>query len=315
MRIIILFLIVSVASCSSKWEVASSIGPEPRYISQLISIDNNLILFGGKNDTKDFNDLWSWNGSKWNLIGNGATKRWDHSYVYMKNFNQIFLFGGRAFEETEGKEERIELNDNWVYINNTWKQLKIESPEKRSAHTLVFNEKIGSVILFGGRNNEMVFNDTWSFNGKEWKKLNSLGPKGRFGHTLKYDKISENIYLFGGHDGKNLLNDLWVFDGVQWIEINSGVKPSPRMAHAMEFDNNGNAILFGGWDNKNSVSNELWLLKKKIWTQINTETKPQARLAHAIGFDQSNNEFIMFGGSSGFNGKFLSETWKFILKN
>ena len=150
---------------------------------------------------------------------------------------------------------------------------------------------------------------------KTWSKIDISGPKGRFGHTLKYDKKSGKIYLFGGHDGKNLLNDFWMFDENQWIEIDSKDKPSPRMAHAMEFDNNGIAILYGGWKNTNTVSNELWRWKEGKWTFINMKTKPQARLSHAIGFDQSNNEFVLFGGSTGFNGEFLNETWKFKIKN
>lgn len=315
MRLIILLLFILFTSCSDKWEVISSNGPEPRYVTQLIYTDSTLVIFGGKNNSTDFNDLWQWNGKKWNLIGKGATKRWDHSYVYMNNYNQLFLFGGRAFEHILGKEERVDLNDNWIYKNHVWIQLKIQSPEKRSSHGLAFNEKSGNVILFGGRNKENIFNDTWVFNGEEWKKLDLSGPKGRFGHTLKYDKKSGNIYLFGGHDGKNLLNDFWMYDGNQWIEIDSKDKPSSRMAHAMEFDNKGIAILYGGWDNSNSVSSELWLWKDGKWSIINMKTNPQARLAHAIGFDQSNKEFVLFGGSTGFNGEFLHETWKINIEN
>ncbi len=307
-------LFMLITSCSSIWRVASVNGPEPRYISTLIYSDNSLLLFGGKNNSSNgFDDLWEWNGKEWNMIGNGATKRWDHNYVYMKTMDQLFLFGGRTFEQIQGKQERIDLNDNWIYKNKVWKQINIPSPEQRSSHGLVYDEKRNSVILFGGRNKESIFKDTWSFNGKEWKKLEVSGPKRRFGHTLAYDRKSGNIYLFGGHDGQNLLNDFWAFDGNIWVEIESMAKPSHRMAHAMQFDNEGNAILFGGWDDSNSVSGEMWFWVDGKWKICDMEKTPQARLSSAIGYDLSRNEFIFFGGNTGFSGQFLPETWKLSL--
>ncbi len=81
----------------------------------------------------------------------------------------------------------------------------------------------------------------------------------------------------------------------------------------MQFDNKGNAILFGGWDDLKSVSGELWIWVDSEWKICDVEQAPQARLSCSIGYDRSNNEFILFGGSTGFNGQFLPETWKLSL--
>jgi len=94
---------------STDWEIASSNGPESRYINQLAQSQDGLLLFGGKNSGDGFNDLWQWKDDKWHYKGEGATKRWDHSFVYMMKDKQLFLFGGRSFEILDGKKQRIDL--------------------------------------------------------------------------------------------------------------------------------------------------------------------------------------------------------------
>lgn len=311
MQILVVFLFLLISINTFQWNIVADEGPQPRYINQLTYANGGLFLFGGKNnESNGFDDLWEWKNGKWNALGTGATKRWDHSYTYMQNLDQIFLFGGRSFIINQGNEERTDLNDNWIYKVGKWQELDIISPEPRSSHGLVFHQNNSEVILFGGRNKEQVFGDTWGFNGQAWKKLNVEGPDARFGHTLSYDPGSKTTYLFGGHDGKNLLNDFWAFDGEKWLEIKSENKISPRMAHAMQFDNDGNGILFGGWDGEKPALDELWLWKDNQWTLVDIKKGPQARLSHSLGFDRVNNTFILFGGSTGFNGQFLSETWE-----
>ena len=311
---ILLVTLALLLSNTYEWQIVSSNGPEPRYINQMVYANNRLILYGGKNSgNKGFDDLWEWKNGKWNSLGNGASKRWDHSYAYMENYDQIFMFGGRTFKDIEDKEERVDLNDNWIYKNGEWEKLEINSPDPRSSHSIVFYQNKQQVILFGGRSKDEIFGDTWSFDGKGWSKLEIAGPKKRYGHSLTYDPISKTVYLFGGYNGENLLNDLWAFNGEKWREIETEIKPSPRMAHAMQFDNEGSAVLFGGWDDSNSVSGDLWIWTNGKWGRFNNENMPHARLSCAIGYDNLNDEFILFGGSTGFGGEFLPETWKLSL--
>lgn len=312
MKPILIILALQLSINNYEWQIVSDDGPEPRYINNLVYAKNALLLYGGKNNkNKGFDDLWEWKDNKWNLIGKGAPKRWDHSFTYMNNLDLIFLFGGRTFTEKRGKEERTDLNDNWIYKNGQWKKLEIDSPEPRSSHTLTYFQDDNQVILFGGRNSDEIFEDTWIFDGINWNRLEIAGPKGRYGHTMTYDPESKTIFLFGGHDGKKLLNDFWAYNGEEWIEIKSEKKPSPRMAHTMQFDNNGTAILFGGWDN--SVSGELWFWIDNQWRLSDMKQSPQARLSATIGYDELHNEFILFGGSTGFSGQFLPETWRLSL--
>lgn len=290
-----------------KSELVADKGPDGRYINQLASNDSTILLFGGKhNDNRGFDDLWEWNGSKWLFVGNGATKRWDHSYVFMAD--ELLLFGGRAFGEDNS---RIELGDTWTYGRGVWTKLSITGPSPRSSHSMAYNEKDQVTMLFGGRWNDEILSDTWVFDGS-WKKQEIKGPGGRYGHSLTYDTKNELIYLFGGHNGKELLNDFWKYDSNGWVEVKSNELPSPRMAHSMQFDREGRAVLFGGWDG-NTASDEWWLWQEDDWKQLEIIRGPEGRLSGSITFDQKRELFVLFGGSTGFGGDFLSETWNFTL--
>ena len=313
MKVLVISVLLSLIAYT-KWEKVAIDGPEPRYINQLVFANHSLLLFGGKNSSSNgFDDLWEWRDGKWTLLGNGATKRWDHSYVYMSNLDQLFLFGGRTFQDVQGKEERVDLNDSWTYKNKQWEVLPIDGPEPRSSHGLVFYATENRVILFGGRNQGKIFDDTWTFDGTSWSRLNVQGPSKRYGHSLAYDPTSQTVFLFGGFDGEKLLKDLWAFEEGRWTEIETEKKPSPRMAHAMQFDDKGTAVLFGGWDESNALSGDLWIWANGKWRISNTDNMPQARLSCAIGYDGKQDAFILFGGSTGFNGTFLAETWELRL--
>lgn len=311
--VLILFLLLS-AIPSDGWQIATNEGPPPRYINQLASTQNSLVLFGGKHSSnKGYNDIWEWKDGKWKRLGAAGIKRWDHSLVYMETLEAIFLYGGRSFQYVQGKEERVDLNDNWVYKKGQWKALAIDSPAPRSSHSMAYFEKGQQVILFGGRNKTEVFGDTWSFDGTKWSRLALNGPRKRYGHSLTYDPKSKAVHLFGGFDGDQLLNDHWIFEGEEWVELKPSIKPAPRMAHAMQFDSEGNAALFGGWDDSNQVSGELWIWTGEKWAKPQTGKSPPARLSAAMGYDPSLDAFFLFGGSTGFGEGFLSETWKLTL--
>ncbi len=296
MRLTTSFLLLFLLQGFSNWKKLDVNAPPPRYIQNLVRVEDQLFFFGGKNNTNDgFDDLWTWRRGKWVLINTGATKRWDHGFAFHRKSDQIVLFGGR----TSGRNNnRIELGDTWVYHNNLWSMLNIDGPEPRSSFAIAYHSESGQLILFGGRNGAKVFDDTWAFNGTSWYQLGISGPEGRMGHSLVHDRKTNQLILFGGHNGKALLGDTWVFDGSVWKKSNTNFSPSPRMAHAMEFDDHGTGILYGGWTGE--TSNETWRWRDNEWRLVPTGPSSVPILGHAIGYDDLNNQFIVFGGSSKF---------------
>ncbi len=306
-----LFLLFILLQDSAEWSKMELEGPAPRYVQNLASDSAALYLFAGKNSASDgFNDLWRWKDDQWEQLPSGATPRWDLPIIYEKDREQLVVFGGRSFDQDKN---RVELNDTWIFKENSWSQVKTKGPSPRSSHTMAYHSKSKRTILFGGRNSSEFTGDTWAFNGETWGQLTIEGPEKRMGHTLVEDPKTGNLILFGGNNGQDLLNDTWVFNGREWKEIKLDQAPSPRMAHTMEFDQNGNGILFGGWGGQ--VSNETWRFSEERWQLITTADSPEARLSGALGFDQEKKKFILFGGSSEFGNGFHSGTWEFSLNN
>lgn len=302
-------LLFSLYSTIIGWSVVATDGPAPRYINQLVDNGEGLLLYGGKNDQEAYNDLWIWKEGKWTEIGTSGVGRWDHSYAYLETTGQLVVFGGRAFQNVQGVEERVDLSDTRIFQDGHWEELEIDNPGPRSSHGMASQN--GRVILYGGRNGSQLRADTWAFDGM-WSRVDAgdtAGPGERYGHSMAYDPASRMIYLFGGFDGQNLLNDLWAFDGAHWTEIDTKTRPAARMAHSMQFNSQGVGVLFGGWDSSGKVSDECWIWNGN-WKKFDSGDVPQGRLAGALGYDRAENHFILFGGSLEFGGKFLTETWK-----
>ncbi|NAY93394.1 hypothetical protein GTQ34_15900 [Muricauda sp. JGD-17] len=310
--VIITTIYLAISSCGPSLSKISSSGPSPRYVNNLVYDNGNICLIGGKNNENSFNDFWIWDKNQWNLSGSFPIKIWDHSYVKLGDSDIIFLFGGRTFQD-EKSNLRIDLDSTWIYEDNMWSNLKIDGPENRSSHQLVFFNKLEKVVLFGGRNKDKVFGDTWIFYQNNWKLLNSTNPPKRFGHSLAYDSKSNLVYMFGGHDGVNLLNDFWSFDGDTWKKLSVPNGPSPRMAHTMQFDDRGNLVVFGGWDGSAKASDELWYYSKGKWQEIHMRKSLEGRLSGAMVFDPFKRRFFLFGGSTGFDGAFHDKTIVFKL--
>lgn len=175
---------------------------------------NSLIIYGGKNsESKGFNDLWEWKDNRWHQLDDGPVRLWDHAMVYIQHTGQLMIYGGRRFETIGDKDERTDLDEQWLYKAGQWQQLQLTSPSARSSHSMTYSSDNQRVLLFGGRKGNEIYNDTWQFDGRLWTKLAISGPPARYGHSLSYDPVSKKSYLFGGYGKDGLLNDLWVFDG------------------------------------------------------------------------------------------------------
>ena len=201
-----------------EWEEIEIEGPGPRYVNQMVSTPNGLVLFGGKNNSNDgFDDLWSWNGESWTKLTNGATQRWDHGVAYMAQQNKLIVFGGRQLHRTDDIEERIELNDTWIYKDDQWLKVGGKGPGARSSFGMTYDSLRDRVIIFGGRKNAVLMGDTWEFDGDTWIRVSESGPEARYGQTLSYDNRSNTTHMFGGYGEEGLLGDHWMWDGEQWV--------------------------------------------------------------------------------------------------
>jgi len=176
----------------------------------------------------------------------------NHAMEYDEKRKTVILFGGLTIKIPGGQ---IALGDTWEWNGSSWSQLHVEGPDPRWGHKMVYDQNMGTIVLFGGTNGTTYFDDTWIWEGHtgSWAKVSSrANPSARCYHGMIYDTFSRKALLFGGLSADKLpLNDLWEWNGKEWILLMEQAPPKPRYNHGFAYDIKRNkSILFGGTDGK-----------------------------------------------------------------
>lgn len=268
---------------------------------------NRAIVFGGSS-ALSFDDTWEYDpgSDQWtNMNPASAPSARDYpAMVYDKNNNVHILFGGK---DGAGVDD-----ETWVYNynTNTWTQMfPASSPPARSQHMMVFDERWGVVVLFGGVDGaSTALGDTWvyEYSTNTWTQMTPAGsPPNRFLHGMSYDSKNYVTILYGGY-GTGFLGDTWAYDynADTWTLKNPAQSPSPRDRHAMTFDPVTNrTIVWGGWSGSTESDTWTYDYTSNTWTEVITPTRPTGRYdSRMVGTGRGVSVF--FGGSIG-----NDETW------
>ena len=287
--------------------------PPPARIAHQMAFDNQqnqVVLFGGSNgDTSEFyNDLWTWNGSTWELIQSALnpSTRSSHALVYDNQRKQLLLFGGFRGETSY-------LDDTWIWNGSQWIDVTPSKslPTARSRHGMTFDNQRESIVLFGGFDGSTRLNDTWNWNGYRWINNTPVGtnPSSRNDTAIAFDRQRNQVVLFGGYDGTNRLNDTWVWDGIRWLELSPNLSPNARDTHSMVYDvPNAVILLFGGFFGT-GIYNDTWSWNGTTWNQVIPGINPPARRFPRMVFDQQRRNILLFGGYDGT--ETFADTWLF----
>jgi N-acetylneuraminic acid mutarotase len=226
-----------------------------------------LILFGGTSANTTFvgmNDTWTYDlrANTWEKLsptGDLPVGRSVHSMTYDPGSKRMILFGGSAQGDY--------LADTWAYDPgaDSWEQLSRtgDSPPGQCAGSLVYDEGLGQILLFGGWDGTYLA-DTWVYNpaADDWTRLRPVGdvPTGRHSFGMVYDSTVQRTILFGGWQDA-ALDATWSYDSDDnvWTQLEPGdAGPAPRCALAMVFDPDRDVtVLFGGFDGE-AVFNDTW---------------------------------------------------------
>lgn len=243
-------------------EISSNQAPQARSGHALVydSSNDRLILFGGKNnDGELLSDLWSWEGTDWQLLSEqGPPARQSHRIVTTKS--GIILFGG---SNGDGKS----LSDTWIFSENSWVENNTGTkPPGRRQHTLTFDEKRKKVVLFGGfdrvEGEKIVFGDTWEFDGADWSLTDTNLDIARDHHAMVYNPHTNSTVLFGGYND-GYLGDTWSWNGRKWKKL-AASGPARAGKPGLVFDSNlKRIVLFGGGNNDNMHPMDFWWFDDK----------------------------------------------------
>lgn len=287
----------------------------------------SVIMFGGIPSGRAApwpNDTWEFRGDAWRRIAtDGPVGRARTALVGDAKRGQIVLFGGVAAPGADGQQTF--LGDTWVWNDGRWRKVAETGPRGRYAHAMVFDERAGVVLLYGGAgaHRGAPLSDMWQWDGARWTEIRLTGPTPgyRYQPVMVYDRARGKTILYGGLGIPS--DDTWEWDGHRWTEVRSplgtqsGVTsnptsaPAPRNSHAMvSAGPNGGVLLFGGGSNGTArLTDTLWLWNGSAWRPV-TDAGPHARNLPAAAFDARRNAVVLYGGAGVGNGTRYGDTWE-----
>ncbi len=256
---------------------------------------NQMVLFGGYNETGRLGDTWVWDGTNWTQKNpkNSPSARDYTAMAYDAAHGQVVLFGGSTQDGTN--------SETWTWNGTDWTlHSPAKSPSERSDHAMVYDTARNQTVLYGGREfygPDFDCNDTWVWDGTNWtQKSPAISPPKRCCHALAFDATRSQTVLFGGAHN-DWLADTWVWDGTNWMQKTPAISPSKRDYHSMAFDpaGQGQVVLFSGYMPGVDIA-DTWFWDGMNWAEKIPAPNSYASHSKAMAYDIARGQIVMFGG-------------------
>ena len=239
--------------------------------------------------------------------------------VYDPVGHRLIVIGGR----TSGRE----LNDVWAFDleNNVWTELTPsggEAPVPRSTHNAVYDAAHHRVIVWSGRDGNILQNDVWAFSlvSPAWFAYEPSGtaPNIRYGTAAVFDPVAGELVTFAGFTDEGRFEDSWRFDldSVAWTDISPQEgNPGKRCLHTASYDSRDHRMLVYGGQRGSSALNDIWALdlSRDLWSELTPEVSPPGRFFASSASDTRDHRLLIFGGNRGSDDK-VNEVWSLDLE-
>jgi hypothetical protein len=269
--------------------------------------DGKLLLFGGRDYAmQPLDDLWSWNGARWQEIDASGkpAPRYAHSVAFDVGRGELVVVGGRT--------ETGRTGETWAWNGSTWRLAGSLPPHEQMA--IAYDARRGRIVAFGGialgfDGFDHHVSETWQWDGSTWTEIAiGTGPPARAKHAMIYDAKRDRIVMFGGESEYQSFNDLWELDGATWTQRNATLVPARRSAHAMAYHaNRATTVIVGGRAapvDGGGALGDTWEWDGTNWTPIATFVAPSLRVDRVAAYHAGTARVVMFGGAA-------SETWQY----
>ena len=233
-----------------------------------------LVLFGGRNLDKEFQDTWCFNATGWHLISTSSepSPRNEIAMAWDPLDHYLLLYGGSSGDNPLGRGKPSKFyNDTWEFSGGNWHQLANSPMGARARTQMVYDPADGYMLLMGGTRHvattSVIMKDTWSYVNGTWTKLKPVGSPTLLAATgtLAWDPAIDAAVLFGGYLGSTGVygNATWTYRSDAWTNLTATIPTSPpvRVACGMAFDSASDQLLmFGGSTPAPNYSyyNDLW---------------------------------------------------------
>lgn len=183
-----------------------------------------ILMFGGMLANRSApwpTETWALQPSGWERLPlEGPSARARTAMVYDSWRQQVVLFGGVGASPARGAPQPFH-GDTWLLDNVGWRRAADQGPRGRYAHGMVFDERLGVVLMYGGAaaHRDAPLSDMWQWDGTRWTEvaLDGATPGHRYQPIMIYDRARARTVLFGGLQDSR--GDTWEWDGRSWSEI------------------------------------------------------------------------------------------------
>lgn len=210
-------------------------------------------------------------------------------------------------------------NDTWTHNATTgaWKNMRpAVSPPARQGHGMVYDERAGVTVVFGGYGVEGVQADTWTYNlsANVWTEMSpAQHPDARYSHAMAFDAIAGAVIMYGGWSEGMTLDDTWAYYTLNntWKDLAPSDEGLYGRAYTkMAFDPGaGEMVLFGGyWDD--NYCNDTWTYNysRNLWAEKKSVSAPSIRTFPSMVYCANAGGVILFGGYL-LSGGCANDTW------
>jgi hypothetical protein len=182
-----------------------------------------ILMYGGIPSDRSGpwpSDTWELQDEGWTRIATeGPPGRGRTALACDRRRRQVVLFGGASAPSGPNQAQTF-FNDTWIWEGERWRKVAEGGPAGRYAHGMVFDERAGVVLLYGGAaaHRDAPLSDMWQWDGARWTEITLTGPTPghRYQPVMVYDRARGRTILYGGIGGPG---DTWEWDGQRWRQL------------------------------------------------------------------------------------------------
>jgi len=226
---------------ATEWQplAGTDMAPRDHHVMVFDASRGSVVLFGGTTyGTRGPwpADTWELGASGWAPIASdGPSARARSAMVYDSRRGEVVLFGGVG-EAVDGVQTF--QGDTWIWKAGRWRRAATNGPRGRYAHGMVFDERVGVVLMYSGAgaHRGAPLSDMWQWDGARWTEipLSAPTPGFRYQPVMVYDAARQRTLLYGGYGASGSLYDTWEWDGARWSRVNPQTPPRSTGAGLIE---------------------------------------------------------------------------------
>lgn len=219
--------------------------PPPR-VGHAMAFDGaRMVMFGGGDIVRAFEDTWVLIGNHWTRLSpaSSPSARTGHAMAMLPGVG-VVLFGGTDNGLTE-------LDDTWIFANGEWSRFAGASPPARHDHTLTLDPLRGVLVLTGGDGASGRVVDTWELDATGWRQIATASSPPVAAASAAFDRVRGRVVIDGGFTPVNpqfpigVSVKTWSWDGAAWADEGSLGNAVAQAAAAAD-PITGEMVVFGG---------------------------------------------------------------------